>query len=44
MNTDYVLFKLRVCFDGLVSRKKIFSKCSHHIDTHLDVVVKVLEV
>ena len=30
-------------FDGLVIRKKVFSESSHRIETHLDVVVEVLE-
>ena len=41
---DKVFFKLRVTFDRLVSRKKVFSYSIHYIDTHIDVVVKVLEV
>ena len=40
---DEVFFKLRVFFDGLVSRKKVSSDSSHHNETHLDVVVEVLE-
>ena len=40
---DEVLFKLRVSFDGMVSRKKFFSESIRHIETHLDVVVEVLE-
>ena len=39
-----VLFKLRVSFDGLLIKKKFFSESIHHIETHLDVVVEVLEV
>ena len=35
---DKLFFKLRVSFDGLVIRKKIFSESSHRIETHLDVV------
>ena len=38
-----VLFKLRVSFDGLVSRKKVLSESSHRILTNIDVVVEVLE-
>ena len=38
-----VLFKLRVSFDGLVIRKKVFSESSHVIETHIGVVVEVLE-
>ena len=38
---DKILFKLRVYFDGMVIRKKVFLESSHHIDTHLDLVVKV---
>ena len=41
---DKILFKLRVSFDGLVSRNKLFSDSSHLIETHVDVVVEVLEV
>ena len=40
---DKIFFKLRVSFDGLVRRKKVFSGSSHLIETHLDVVVEVLE-
>ena len=39
-----VLFKLRLSFYGMVSSKKVFSESSHHIETHLDVVVEVIEV
>ena len=41
---DEVFFKIGVSFDGQVSRKKVFSELSQRIDTHLDVVVEVLEV
>ena len=41
---DGLFFKIRVYFDGLVSRKKVFLESSHLIDTHLDVVVEVLDV
>ena len=41
---DEVFFKLRVSFNGLVSRKKVLSESIHRIETHLDVVVEVLEV
>ena len=41
---DKVLFKLRVSFDGLLIRKKVFSKSSHLIETHLDVVKEVIEI
>ena len=41
---DEVFFKIRVTFDGLVSRKKFFSDSSHCIETHIDVIVEVLEV
>ena len=41
---DKVFFKLRLYFDGLVSRKKVFLDYIHRIETHLDVVVEVLEV
>ena len=39
-----VLFKLKVSFYQLVSRKKVFSESSHHIETHLNLVLEVLEV
>ena len=41
---DEVLFKIRVSFDGLVNRKKVLLESSHRIETHLDVVVEVIEV
>ena len=41
---DEVFCKLRVYFDGLVTRKKFLLDSSHRIDTHIDVVVEVLEV
>ena len=40
---DEILFKTRVSFDGLVTRKKVFSEFSHLIDTYIDVAVEVLE-
>ena len=33
-----------MAFDVLVSRKEVLSESSHRIETHLDVVVEVLEV
>ena len=41
---DEVFCKIRVSFDVLVTRKEVFSESSHHIDTHIDVVVEVLEI
>ena len=41
---DEVLFKLRVSFDGLVTRKEVFSESSHHIEAHLDVFIEVLYI
>ena len=41
---DELLCKLRVSFDGLVTRKEVFFESIHHIVTHIDVVVEVLEV
>ena len=41
---DEVFFKLRVYFFILVIRKKVFSYSSHLIETHINVVVEVLEV
>ena len=31
-------------FDGLITRNTVFSESSHHIETHIDVVVEVVEV
>ena len=39
-----VLFKLRFYFGVLVNRKKVFSESSLLIETHIYVVVEVLEV
>ena len=41
---DEALFEFRVFFNRLVIRNKVFLEYSHCIDTHLDVVVEVLEV
>ena len=41
---DKVFCKLRVPFDGLVTRKNVFAESSHCIETHLDVVLELLEV
>ena len=41
---DKVIFKVRISFDGIVSRKKVLPDSSPCIDTNLDLVVKVLEV
>ena len=41
---DEVLFKIRVSFDGLVIRKKVFSESSHCIETRIDTFVEVPEV
>ena len=38
---DGVFFKLRVYFDGIVSRKKVFLESSHLIERHNDVVVEI---
>ena len=40
---DELLFKLRVSFDGLLSRKNVSSDYIHRIETHLDVVLEVPE-
>ena len=41
---DKLFFTLRVCFDGLVSRKKVLSESSRNIETHPDLVVEVIEI
>ena len=39
-----VFFKLRVYFDGIIRSKKVFSKYSHRIETHIGVVLEVIEL
>ena len=39
-----VLCKLIVSFDGLVTMKDVFLESIHRIETHIDVVVEVLEI
>ena len=41
---DEVFFELIVPFDRLVSMKKILWGSSHHIETHIDMFVEVIEV
>ena len=41
---DKALFKLRIAFDGLVIMKKAYLESSHLIETHLDMVVEVIEI
>ena len=41
---DKVFYKIRVSFDRLVTRKKVFSGSSHRIEINIYVVVEVLEV
>ena len=41
---DEVLFKLRVSLDGMVTRKEVFLESSHRIESHLDVVVEVVDI
>ena len=41
---DKVFFKLRVSFDGLVTRKEVFFEYSHRIETHIYVVKEALEI
>ena len=41
---DELFCKLRVSFDGLVTRKEVLAEFSHHIETHLDVIVEVIEI
>ena len=38
------LFKLRVYFYGMVTRKEVLSEYSHHIDAHLDMVKEVIDI
>ena len=41
---DEVFYKLRVSSYGMVIRKEVFSESSHRIETHLYVIVEVLEI
>ena len=41
---DEVLFKLIVSFYVLIRKKKVLLESIHHIETHIDVVIEVLEV
>ena len=41
---DEVFLKLRVSFDGLLTRKEVLSESSNLIEAHLDVVVEVLDI
>ena len=43
MRWDEVFFRLRVSFYELVSSKKFLLGSSHLIETHIDVVLEVLE-
>ena len=41
---DEVFFKIRVSFDGLVTRKEVLSESSKRIAAYLDVVIEFLEI
>ena len=41
---DEVLFKLRLSFDVMVTRKEFFLEYSHHSEAQLDVVIEVLKI
>ena len=41
---DEVFFNLWLSFDGLVTRKEVFSESSHRIEANLDGVVEVLDI
>ena len=41
---DEVLFTISVSFVGLVNRKEVFYESNQRIDTHIDVVIEVLEI
>ena len=40
---DEIFCKLRVSFDGLVTRKKVFLESIYRFETHIDVVVETLK-
>ena len=39
-----VFSRLRMSFDGLVSRNEVLSESSHCVEVHLDVVIGVLAI
>ena len=41
---DEVFFKLRVSFDGMLTREEVLLEYSHRIETHIGVVVEVFEI
>ena len=41
---DNVFFKIIVLLDGQEIRKEMFSEFSYHIESHLDVVIEILEI
>ena len=41
---DKLLFKIRVSFDGMVSRKRVLLEYNQHLEIHIDVFVEVIEV
>ena len=40
---DEVFFKIRAYFYGMVTRKELLLESSHRIESHLDMVVEVIE-
>ena len=44
MILDEVFWKLRVSFDGMLTRKKVFPESSRRIERYIDVVLEVIEV
>ena len=41
---DELFCKLRVSFDGMVTRKEVLSESIKLIEAHLDVVIEVIEI
>ena len=41
---DEVFVKIRVYFDGLATRKEVFSEYNHRVEAHIDVVIEVLDI
>ena len=41
---DDLFFKLRMYFDGLITRKEVFLESINRIEAHLDVVVNFFEI
>ena len=41
---DEVLLKIRVSFDGLITKNEVLSESIYRIEAHLDVVIEVIDI